>query len=418
MKRLRLAQEKSCDEAVVRADNAAVSYADFLLQAAKHAHRSLFRPLALAVVPARQNALKQRLTNILTPTMKTKPSRRLSASLVVLVTAVCLTLATLGWRTSSIAHEVSDPDLQAKLEAEVLEAVELKSASVRDAIDYLKGQLLVMEVNIVLLRGAQQAQENDHREHAMLHLMINEQRDETEEARLKMLDLAERYRITPTSTEISVARLRQSDESMLAKEMAISKEKMRIEKLSGLDGGALMRFIGDELPSNPFLDSAVQGYVRAKAELEGLPLSGVTEASQVEMERKVSSQQQRMVEEIQAVRAVLKTKLEMAEHELALSKAIAESQKDSLMDERRKMAEYDASRRNYDRQLAALDDLEQRQLDARLNSAQTEEPRISLDLTNVSLADAMTYALQLAGLDYRLRKNTIVIGTPAELKAL
>jgi len=89
-----------------------------------------------------------------------------------------------------------------------------------------------------------------------------------------------------------------------------------------------------------------------------------------------------------------------------------------LMDERRKMAEYDASRRNYDRQLAALDDLEQRQLDARLNSAQTEEPRISLDLTNVSLADAMTYALQLAGLDYRLRKNTIVIGTPAELKAL
>jgi|GEM_PF-2010586 hypothetical protein len=30
----------------------------------------------------------------------------------------------------------------------------------------------------------------------------------------------------------------------------------------------------------------------------------------------------------------------------------------------------------------------------------------------------MTYVLQLAGLDYHLRKNTVVVGTPSELKAL
>lgn len=82
------------------------------------------------------------------------------------------------------------------------------------------------------------------------------------------------------------------------------------------------------------------------------------------------------------------------------------------------MAEYDASRRDYDRQLAALDNLEQRQLDARLSSAQSVVPRVSLALTNTSLADAMTYVLQLAGLDYHLRKNTVVVGTPSELKAL
>ncbi len=72
----------------------------------------------------------------------------------------------------------------------------------------------------------------------------------------------------------------------------------------------------------------------------------------------------------------------------------------------------------YDRQLVELDNLEQRQLDARLSSAQGVEPRISLDLTNVSLADTMTYALQLVGLDYRLRKNTVIIGPLSELEAL
>ena len=71
MKRLRLAQEKSCDEAVIQSKGSAIPYADFLLRAAKHTRQSLFRRLALAVVPLRQNALKQRLTNILIPTMKT-----------------------------------------------------------------------------------------------------------------------------------------------------------------------------------------------------------------------------------------------------------------------------------------------------------------------------------------------------------
>ncbi|MEN9022660.1 MAG: hypothetical protein GWQ05_04145 [Verrucomicrobiaceae bacterium] len=78
------------------------------------------------------------------------------------------------------------------------------------------------------------------------------------------------------------------------------------------------------------------------------------------------------------------------------------------------MAEYDAWRRDYGRQLAALDNLEQRQLDARLSSA----PKIDLDLTNVSLADAMTYALQFAGRDYHLRKSAVIMGTGSELKAL
>ena len=335
--------------------------------------------------------------------MKTKPSKRLNASLAVLVTAVCLTLATLGWRTPTIAHEVFDPDLQKKLEAKVLESVELRSARVEEAIAYLKAQLLELDVNIVLLRGAQQAQEMDRTrtQRFMLDHMIKEQRNATEEARLKMLDLSERYRIVESGLDLASLRLKQSEENTLSKEMAIATEKMRIEKFSGLNGDSLLRLIGDELPSNPFLESAVEEYLDASGDREAL------KSSRAAIEQEVS-----------AIRSLLKTKLEMAEHELSIAKAIRENKQDSLMDERKKMAEYDASRRDYDRQLAALDNLEQRQLDARLSSAQSVVPRVSLALTNTSLVDAMTYVLQLAGLDYHLRKNTVVVGTPSELKAL
>lgn len=404
MKRLRLAQEKSCDEAVVHSEETAVAYADFLLRAAKRSDRSFFRPLALAVVPSRQTALKQRLTNILTPTMKTNSSKRLNASLIAVVTAVCLTLATLGLRTPTEAHEVSDPDLQQKLDGKMMESVELNRESVKGTIAYLKAPLKELEVNVVLLRGAQQAMEEDHRDLMVLDHMIAVQKDVVEEARLKMLDIMERYRITQSDSEMNATSLMQSEANVLAKEMAIATDKMRIEALAGLESEPLIRLISEELPDNPFLDSAVKDYINAKG---GNGKSPVLERSRVAI-----------AEEVKNVRNSLNTKLQMAERELALAKDIAEGKKDTMMDYERKVAEYDSSRRDYDRQLAALEGLEQRQLDARLKGAQQLVQKVTLSLTDTSLADTMTYALQLAGLDYRLRKNTVVIGTLTELESL
>jgi hypothetical protein len=113
--------------------------------------------------------------------------------------------------------------------------------------------------------------------------------------------------------------LKQSEENTLSKEMAIATEKMRIEKFAGLNGDSLLRLIGDELPSNPFLESAVEEYLDASGDRE------VLKSSRAAIEQEVS-----------AIRSLLKTKLEMAEHELSIAKAIRENKQDSLMDERKK----------------------------------------------------------------------------------
>jgi hypothetical protein len=180
---------------------------------------------------------------------------------------------------------------------------------------------LELDVNIVLLRGAQQAQEMDRTrtQRFILDHMIKEQRNATEEARLKMLDLSERYRIVDSGLDLASLRLKQSEENTLSKEMAIATEKMRIEKFAGLNGDSLLRLIGDELPSNPFLESAVEEYLDASGDRE------VLKSSRAAIEQEVS-----------AIRSLLKTKLEMAEHELSIAKAIRENKQDSLMDERKK----------------------------------------------------------------------------------
>ncbi len=164
----------------------------------------------------------------------------------------------------------------------------------------------------------------------MLEHMIEEQKEVADEARLKMLDIMERYRIVSSGLDIASMHLKQSEENTLAKEMAIATVKTRIEKLSGLGVDGLIRFSGDELPSNPFLDSAVNDYLEANGDQEAVKRS-----------------REAIEEEVKAVRTFLKTKLDMAERELALAKAIREHKQDSLMDKRRKMAEYDSSRRDY-----------------------------------------------------------------------
>ena len=420
LKRLRLAQEKACDEAVVFRDaGAAVPYADFLLRAAKESRAGLFQPLALAVVPPRQNALKQRLTNILTPTMKTEPSKRLHASLIVLVTTVCLTLALLGWRSPGIAHETSDPDLQQKLESKVLESVELNHLSVEEALRYLRDSLEELDVNVVLLRGALTAFTQDN---AMLLLerLLVEQEAETEAARLEMLDVMERYHIAPTDEQIQADQLELSERNMLQKQMEVMTVQMRIEKLSGLHEEAIIRLLTSEIESNPLLDAALTKHTAAQAALAKAGVLGIPkdDPARVQAEQTAERCAKDLTIEVNNLRSALHIKLDMAQRELEMVRNSLEKKRKEAIGYGRKARAYNDAKAHYDRQQAALDTLKQRQLDARINRADEAVPTVTLSLRNSSLADTMTYALQLAGLDYRLRKNTIVIGTAVELEDL
>ena len=127
-----------------------------------------------------------------------------------------------------------------------------------------------------------------------------------------------------------------------------------------------------------------------------------------EMERKLT-------ENIQASRRTLETELAMANQEMVLAQKMLEMKKDYLMDFNRKRAEYDRRKRDYELQLRGHETLRERQLTQKLERLENRPAKITLDLHNVSLADTMDYALRLGGLAYRLRANTVVIGTPSEL---
>ncbi|MFT4640200.1 MAG: beta-lactamase regulating signal transducer with metallopeptidase domain [Verrucomicrobiales bacterium] len=140
LRRLRLAQEQSCDDSIVisQPENA-TTYADFLLQTAKRApSATLFQPLALAMLPKLPSQLKQRLTHILNTDMKRTTNNRNQAGIVLIVATVTVVLASLGWRTETQAHEVSDPDLKVKLDATMLETVTFDGESTDKVLEFIK----------------------------------------------------------------------------------------------------------------------------------------------------------------------------------------------------------------------------------------------------------------------------------------
>ncbi len=413
--RLRLAQEQCCDAAVAAAGGVEpAAYGTFLLHAAR-ASRPVTHalPLALAMIPTPARHLKSRLKHILDPNMKTTSSKKWNFSVAVVVIAVAFILATLGWQSPTLAHDSGDPTLDQKLREKVIEQVVLEDSSVAEAVDYVKAQLEASEVNIVILRGAQNAMQSNKPREDLLERLIAVQKERMQEARRKMLDVMERFWVTDLDPERLQVTAEQTEKHLLETEFRIANERMRIDTLSGLAGDGILRLITNEFPDETFLNVLTSDYAKAHSDLEELRASHKPDSSLVENAKAaLYKRRDRLVDD---VKQALNTKLEMAEKEQAIVADIRQTKINDLLHHRKRAWEYEESQRNYERQLAALEDLRQRQLTQELSTAKEASHEVSLSLKDVNLADTMDYVLQLAGLDYVLRRNTVVIGTPDEI---
>ena len=197
-----------------------------------------------------------------------------------------------------------------------------------------------------------------------LQKQLADQSDKVEESRLRMLDLAERYRIIDLAAMQNRASntgdpvtgtgtiLMSSMQDTYTAESAIAQIKMQIEKLSGLDGDTLIQSAHMLDINDASLQSLLPLYQRSKLERKGLLDSGLgLKHPRVRVvEGQLVATQAMLEKAVIGVRATLKTKLDMAERSLALAKDIEEGKKDNSMDERRKYAEYSEASKEYELQ--------------------------------------------------------------------
>lgn len=197
------------------------------------------------------------------------------------------------------------------------------------------------------------------------------------------------------------------------------RERLRTEKLLSLGGEDFVRRLGSEAEGDPFLQSAIESYHSAKSNLQSLELDpetkpGVLDRAQSRMRHAADE----LAENVQASKHALQIRLDIMDQELDRVTETHDQERERFLNYTRMRAEYDNRKRDYERHLSKLDALRTRWLDEGIDDPLEQAHRITLELHDVSLADAMRYALQQAGMAFVVRPNTVVIGTPEELQTL
>ena len=211
-------------------------------------------------------------------------------------------------------------------------------------------------------------------------IALAQQSDKVEEARLKMLDLAERYRIIDLSAMQNRAShtgdpvtgtgtiLMSSMQDTYTAESNIAQIKMQLEKLEGLEGEELIQKAAMLDINDASLQALLPQYQKAALEKSKLMSDGLAQAhpDAQEIEQQLAKASSMLEKAVEGARGTLKTKLDMANKALSLAKDIEESTKDTSMDERRKAAEYAEASKAYKTEKRNLRRLEENRLSVAL----------------------------------------------------
>lgn len=197
-----------------------------------------------------------------------------------------------------------------------------------------------------------------------LRRQLKNQSDKVEEARLRMLDIAERYRIIDLAAMENRASvtgdpvtgvgtiLMTSMHDTYKAEASIAQIKIQIENISGLEGDFLMSAAAMLDIDDPIIAATLPEYRKLKIQRDALMANGVGEGHSdlKPINEKLQQHRALLEESVKTIRQVLRTKMDMASQALALAKEIEEGKKDDSMDERHKVAEYSEASKEYELQ--------------------------------------------------------------------
>ncbi len=223
-----------------------------------------------------------------------------------------------------------------------------------------------------------------------LSRQLKNQADKAEEARLRMLDLAERYRIVDLAAmqnrasasgdpvtgagTILMANLRDTYQQ----ESAVAQMNLQIENLRGLEGDKMIRSAAMLDIDDPTLQGLWPTYQQYELTLQGLLDSGLGRKHPRVQEVEVQLGKTRAMLEsaVENAKKQLETKLSMAQQAMALAQGMEEKKKDVSMDERRKVAEYSAASKEYELQKNMLANMQ-----AKFATEQVELTKPKLPIT-------------------------------------
>ncbi len=190
---------------------------------------------------------------------------------------------------------------------------------------------------------------------ATLQMQLKDQQDKVEEARLRMIEVAERYGIVDLPKHgVSVSRALTPGGASKA-EAVIAQITKQLKALKELEGDPLLQNAVLLDLTEPTLQSLWPTYQQFQLEKEGLLNAGLEaeHPSIVRVERQIVQTRQRLESTVEDIQKTLATKVAIAEKALKSLEPIGE-RRDGDLDERRKVAEYAEARKSYELQKTHL----------------------------------------------------------------
>ncbi|MEM7144580.1 MAG: M56 family metallopeptidase [Verrucomicrobiota bacterium] len=466
VRRLRVAQERACDDLVLRvAEGGAPEYAAMLVRIAQGERGRLASSLAMTM--AQRSTLKRRIGAILDPKMKRHPARlRHSLGMLVPLLMVTVVLSGTGWgegkdtgtgvsgredaggefgqalEIDSSAEAASEDDMEMdpfagegagetwgieavneKIERIVIPEIEFRNTPLEEVVTYLNAasvqhDLAGMGVNIILLREAQQriAAADDRWDE-----QLTEALQRTERAREEYLELAEEaarsgHGVMREWTEArakqivadrqELERLRQEDGALDDLDAETLGEYYTAQGAQENQLGRMVRLLKEmQLRREKMGQQYSSGHpevVKSEREMKALYEAIAEEAA------KDGERRRRAIGEAEANLANLE-----AEHQEMQARAFAVSDESELG------LKLNELKRRYERALTSFEMLEERAVQVRADSgAVADAPTITIALRQVPLGEVIKYVAQLGGLVMEVQPYAVVLGTVEEVEAL
>ncbi len=260
----------------------------------------------------------------------------------------------------------------------------------------------------------------DLEESDSLALQIERQEEDVENARLRMLDLAERYRITDLSmlqnsssptgeplTGVGSVVMSTMQDTYKA-EAKIGQLKMQIDSLKDLEGEELISAAAMLDIEDPALQELWPTYQGAKQERQDLFEAGLVETDpKVQgVEAKLNKTESLLKGAVKDLQTTLETELAMAERATEL--AARAQDKEPSMEDRRKVAEYSEARKEYALQQNMLSNMRSKWAEDPSPLPLQRQEVLPIDEKHTRDEAFSTFSLHVSDVSFKLAKAALL----------
>jgi succinoglycan biosynthesis transport protein ExoP len=278
--------------------------------------------------------------------------------------------------------------LKGKLDTQPVRGTDLMNIEIFHTDENVAAELANKVANAYQERRRESELNRTDKSLASLNLQIQQQRDKVEAARIKMIDMMEKYDIVDVSGDqpewmrgsmpesATGGIVIQSERDVFETKKAIDGLTSKITTLQGLEGDAMIESAAMLGIENPTLQRSYPEYQNLKLQLSVLRGSGLgaKHPDVLALEKTIMQTGEMLDAAVVSSREALSTQLKLAQNDLDSASSANTDVKRNSIDERRRAIEYVEAKKDYDLHKSMLNNMQEMHAKEMVNQTMPTNP--------------------------------------------